>query len=181
MIYTRFYFVFCSSRIACRLRLPPPPVLHACTRVVVRSFPESLNQYKLVVVSQLSDVLSRLLDPHLGRVVADDEIRVKSVRIVIARGELRISLSINVERDHADLREMHRHIRRHTLGVLDAERDRLGVSVQAIQQLPALILVVVLRQGASLLLDPVSILPRKRGLNPVNLGSLGSHGCWLSW
>ncbi len=75
---------------------------------------------------------------------------------------------------------MQRHIRRHSLGVLDAERDHLSASVQAIQQLPALVLIIKVLESALLLLDPVSILPRKRGLNSVNLSSLGSHYCcWL--
>jgi hypothetical protein len=155
--------------------LPSPPVLNTDARFVFRSFPKRLNQLELVVVRELTDVLSRLLDPHLGRVVPDDEIRIESVRVVLAR-QLRIFLSVIIERHHADLREMHRHIRRHALGVLDAEPHHLGTAVEAIQQLPAFVLVVKILESALLLLDPVSIFPRKRGLSPVNhLGSLGSH------
>jgi len=154
------------------------PVLHPSAKSVVGSFPQRLDELKLVVIRQLTNILSRLLDPHLSRVVTDDEIRVKSVRVVIARCELRVFLSINVERHHANLREMQRHIRRHTLGVLDAERHHLSISVQTIQQLPALVLIVKVLESALLPLDPVSILPRKRGLDSVNLSSLGTHCCW---
>jgi len=161
--------------------LPPPPVLHTDARIVVRSFPQRLNKLKLIVIRELADVLSRLLDPYLGRIVPDDEIRVESVRVVLTR-QLRISLSESFERHHTNLREMHRHIRRHTLGVLDAEPPHLGTAVEAIQQLPAFVLIVKILESALLLLDPVSVFPRKRGLSPVNhLGSLGSHyWCWFA-
>ena len=94
MVFPIFVSIFVPIFVS--IFLPSPPVLHTDARVVFGSFPKRLNQLKLVVISELTDVLSRLLDPNLGRIVSDDEIRVESVRVILTR-QLRISLSESIE------------------------------------------------------------------------------------
>jgi len=112
--------------------LPSPPVLDTLDPVFVfDQLVERLDELDFVVVSERANVLSRLLVPSPSRIV-QNEVGVVTILVVLARVN-GVFLSVKLIIQHADAREVSRHIHRLPIGVLDAERYVVSTTIQAIQ------------------------------------------------